>query len=60
MDQIKSKGYNLLLLTTYQDFVNAMKSSKASVSQSDLQKYIDWTKAFGVDGWLDLLFYIFT
>lgn len=40
MDQIKSKGYNILLLTTYDDFVGAMKSSKASVSQGDLQKYI--------------------
>lgn len=33
MDQIKSKGYNILLLTGYGDFVNALKSSKPSVSQ---------------------------
>lgn len=50
MDQLKSKGYTILLQTTYNDFVNAMKSSKASVSQSDLKKYIEWTKSFGVDG----------
>ena len=50
MDQLKSKGYDILLLTTYNDFVNAMKSSKASVSQGDLKKYIEWTKSFGVDG----------
>jgi vacuolar protein-sorting-associated protein 4 len=50
MDQVKTKGYNLLLLTTYEDFLTAMKSSKPSVSQSDLQKYIDWTKSFGVEG----------
>lgn len=55
MDQLKSKGYDILLLTTYNDFVNAMKSSKASVSQGDLKKYIEWTKSFGVDGWLSLL-----
>lgn len=50
MDQIKSKGYNLLLLTTYDDFISALKSSKPSVSQNDLHKYIEWTKSFGVEG----------
>lgn len=50
MDQIKGKGYNLLLLTTYDDFISALKSSKRSVSSGDLQKYIDWTKSFGVEG----------
>lgn len=50
MDQIKGKGYNLLLLTTFDDFLSALKSSKPSVSQGDLHKYIEWTKTFGVEG----------
>lgn len=40
MDQIKSKGYTLLLLTTFDDFVMALKSTKPSVSKADLHKYI--------------------
>lgn len=50
MDQIKAKGYSLLLSTTYDDFIKATKSTKPSVSQADLHKYIEWTKSFGVDG----------
>jgi hypothetical protein len=29
----------------------ALKSSKPSVSSSDLNKYIEFTKSFGMDGW---------
>lgn len=50
MDEVKNTGKKLYLATKYSDFVKAMKSSKASVSQEDLHKYIQWTKTFGVDG----------
>lgn len=50
MEQLKSKGFTILLQTTYEDFLSALKSSKPSVSQKDLGKYIEWTKSFGVEG----------
>ena len=51
MDDLKAKGHTIYLTTKYSDFVKALKSSKPSVSGDDLHKYIEWTKAFGVDGW---------
>ena len=50
MDQVKQTGKKLYLATKFSDFLKALKSSKASVSQGDLHKYIEWTKTFGVDG----------
>lgn len=50
MDQIKAKGCQLYLATKYSDFVAALKNSKPSVSPGDLDKYIDFTKTFGMDG----------
>lgn len=51
MDNLKEKGHIVYLTTKFSDFVKALKSSKPSVSQDDLGKYIDWTKTFGIDGW---------
>lgn len=48
MDQLKSKGYTLYLATKYSDFISALKSSKPSVSLGDLDKYIEFTKTFGM------------
>jgi hypothetical protein len=50
MDQLKSKGYTLYLATKYSDFIASLKSSKPSVSPGDLDKYIEFTKSFGMDG----------
>jgi hypothetical protein len=50
MDQLKAKGYTIYLATKYSDFILALKSSKPSVSSSDLNKYIEFTKSFGMDG----------
>lgn len=50
MDQLKTKGFQLYLATKYSDFIAALKSSKPSVSVKDLDKYIDFTKSFGMDG----------
>jgi len=50
MDNLKEKGHIVYLTTKFSDFVKALKSSKPSVSQDDLGKYIDWTKTFGIDG----------
>lgn len=50
MDKVKATGRKLYLATKYSDFVKALKSSKASVSQGDLGKYIEWTKSFGAEG----------
>ena len=50
MDQVKQTGKKLYLATKFSDFLKALKSSKPSVSQGDLHKYIEWTKSFGVDG----------
>lgn len=50
MDQLKSKGYTLYLATKYSDFIAALKSSKPSVSPGDLDRYIEFTKTFGMDG----------
>ena len=40
MDQLKDKGNTIYLTTKYSDFIKALKSSKPSVSQNDLHKYI--------------------
>lgn len=48
MDQLKSKGYMLYLATKYSDFIAALKSSKPSVSPGDLDRYIEFTKTFGM------------
>lgn len=50
MDDIKAKGFQLYLTTKYEDFMSALKSSKPSVSQGDLGRYIEFTKTFGMDG----------
>lgn len=51
MDQLKSKGYQLYLATKYSDFITSLKRSKPSVSVGDLDRYIEFTKTFGMDGW---------
>ena len=51
MEQLKEKGLTLHLATKFSDFIAALKSSKPSVSSSDLGRYIDFTKTFGMDGW---------
>lgn len=56
MDQLKSKGYTLYLATKCSDFIASLKSSKPSVSPGDLDKYIEFTKSFGMDGWLPDIF----
>lgn len=48
MDQLKTKGFPLYLDTKYSDFISALKSSKPSVSLGDLDKYIEFTKTFGM------------
>jgi hypothetical protein len=50
MDQLKSKGYQIYLATKYSDFVAALKNSKKSVSLGDLDRYIEFTKSFGMEG----------
>lgn len=50
MDKLKVKGYTIYLATKFSDFKLALKSSKPSVSISDLDRYIDFTKTFGMDG----------
>jgi vacuolar protein-sorting-associated protein 4 len=50
VDELKAKGHTIYLTTKYSDFIKALKSSKPSVSQGDLHKYIEWTKTFGIDG----------
>jgi len=48
MEQLKLKGYTIYLATKYNDFISALKSSKPSVSLGDLDKYIEFTKNFGM------------
>lgn len=50
MQDLKTKGYTIYLQTTFEHFISALKNSKPSVSQSDLGKYIQFTKTFGMDG----------
>lgn len=50
MQELKNKGYIIFLETKFEDFVNALKSSKPSVSKNDLGRYIEFTKTFGMDG----------
>jgi hypothetical protein len=50
MEQLKSKGYTIYLATKYSDFISALKNSKPSVSKNDLNKYVDFTKSFGMEG----------
>ena len=50
MQELKNKGHMIYLETTFDDFLKALKSSKPSVSQDDLGKYINFTKEFGMDG----------
>lgn len=40
MQDLKNNGHTILLLTTYEDFILALKSSKPSVSPNDIGKYI--------------------
>lgn len=35
---------------TFMDFLKAMKNSRPSVSQGDLEQYEQWTREFGQDG----------
>ena len=58
MDQLKSKGYQLYLATKYSDFITSLKRSKPSVSVGDLDRYIEFTKTFGMDGWFLFIFSI--
>ena len=50
MQELKDKGHTIYLETKYEHFLMALKSSKPSVSQNDLHRYIDFTKTFGMDG----------
>jgi len=50
MQELKNAGHTILLETTYDDFISALKSSKPSVSTNDLSRYIEFTKTFGMDG----------
>ena len=40
MGDLKTKGHTIYLETKFQDFITALKSSKPSVAQTDLGKYI--------------------
>lgn len=37
-------------LVDFKDFVKAIKSSRPTVSESDLQRNAEWTKEFGSEG----------
>jgi hypothetical protein len=50
MDQLKTKGFQIYLMTKYSDFISALKNSKPSVSLGDLDRYIEFTKNFGMEG----------
>ena len=50
MQELKNAGHLIFLETKFEDFLTALKSSKPSVSQNDLGKYIEFTKTFGMDG----------
>ena len=50
MQQLKNAGHLIFLATTFEDFMKALKSSKPSVSSGDLDKYIEFTKSFGMEG----------
>jgi hypothetical protein len=50
MDQLKAKGYQIYLTTKHSDFLAALKNSKPSVSLGDLDRYIEFTKTFGMEG----------
>lgn len=50
MQELKNHGHLIFLATTVDDFRLALKSSKPSVSSSDLERYIQFTKSFGMDG----------
>jgi len=50
MQELKNHGHLIFLETTYADFMTALKSSKPSVSNADLGKYIEFTKNFGMEG----------
>ena len=50
MQELKNNGHTIYLETKFEDFLSALKSSKPSVSQNDIGKYIDFTKTFGMDG----------
>ncbi len=49
-DKLKDKGHVIHLETTFEDFKKSVQSSKASVSLGDLDRYIDFTKNFGMEG----------
>lgn len=55
MEQLKFKGYTIYLTTKFSDFISALKNSKQSVSKDDLNRYVDFTKSFGMEGWKDFL-----
>ena len=50
MQQLKDQGHTIYLATKFGDFVSALKNSKPSVSIGDLDRYVDFTKSFGMDG----------
>ena len=50
MQELKDKGHTIYLATKFEDFLSALKNSKPSVSVGDLDRYIEFTKTFGMDG----------
>lgn len=50
MQQLKDQGHTIYLATKFEDFVSSLKNSKPSVSIGDLDRYVDFTKTFGMDG----------
>jgi hypothetical protein len=50
MEQLKAKGLQIYLTTKYSDFIGSLKNSKPSVSPGDLDRYIEFTKTFGMEG----------
>lgn len=46
-NDIKNVSAANLRLVDFNDFVNAMKCVRASVSSKDLQQYVDWNKTYG-------------
>ena len=45
--QMQNMSVDSVRPVTYTDFLDALKCVKASVSQDDLQQYVDWTSKYG-------------
>ncbi|CAF5193310.1 unnamed protein product, partial [Rotaria magnacalcarata] len=47
MDELKQLSVSRIRPISRQDFVQALRKIRASVSSSSLQEYIDWSRRFG-------------